>query len=103
MSKKTIGILRECTPIFSILQDLNRQDILVLLYDEGEMSVNQIVDRLSLSRPAISHHLKHLLNANLVTVQKRATERYYALSLDNSIVLLKQLIESLETDNQLKK
>lgn len=60
MSKKTIGILRECTPIFSILQDLNRQDILVLLYDEGEMSVNQIVDRLSLSRPAISHHLKHL-------------------------------------------
>ena len=68
MSKNNKHIKR-MYPYFSILQDLNRQDILVLLYDEGEMSVNQIVDRLSLSRPAISHHLKHLLNANLVTVQ----------------------------------
>ncbi|WMT38847.1 metalloregulator ArsR/SmtB family transcription factor [Paenibacillus sp. D2_2] len=103
MSQQTINILRECTPIFSILQDLNRQEILVLLYDEGEMSVNQIVERLSLSRPAISHHLKHLLDAKIVTVQKRATERYYSLTLDNSLILLKQLINSLETDNRLKK
>ncbi|MED1739620.1 metalloregulator ArsR/SmtB family transcription factor [Bacillus swezeyi] len=103
MSQHTINILRECTPIFSILRDSNRQEILVLLYDEGEMSVSQISDRLSLSRPAISHHLKHLLDAKIVTVQKRATERYYALSLEHSIMLLKKLIESLETDNQLKK
>ncbi|GAA0392459.1 metalloregulator ArsR/SmtB family transcription factor [Paenibacillus motobuensis] len=103
MSQQTINILRECTPIFSILQDPNRQEIMVLLYDEGEMSVNQIAERLSLSRPAISHHLKHLLNAKIVTVQKRATERYYSLTLDNSLMLLKQLIHSLETDHRLKK
>ncbi|WP_081890241.1 ArsR/SmtB family transcription factor [Paenibacillus tyrfis] len=103
MSQHTIDILRECTPIFSILQDHNRQDILVLLYDEGEMSVSQIAERLTLSRPAISHHLKHLLDAKVVTVQKRATERYYALSLDHSIKLLKQLLQSLETDDQSKK
>jgi len=103
MSQHTINILRECTPIFSILQDHNRQEILVLLYDEGEMSVSQIASRISLSRPAISHHLKHLLDAKIVTVQKRATERYYAISLEQSIILLKQLIESLESDNQLKK
>lgn len=89
MSQHTINILRECTPIFSILRDSNRQEILVLLYDEGEMSVSQISDRLSLSRPAISHHLKHLLDAKIVTVQKRGTERYYALSLEHSIMLLK--------------
>ncbi|HDR4423558.1 TPA: winged helix-turn-helix transcriptional regulator [Bacillus cereus] len=103
MSQHTMDILRECTPIFSILRDSNRQEILVLLYDEGEMSVSQIADRLSLSRPAISHHLKHLLDAEIVTVQKRATERYYDLTLEHSITLLKQLIESLENDNKLKK
>ena len=29
MSQQTINILRECTPIFSILQDPNRQEIMV--------------------------------------------------------------------------
>lgn len=72
MSQNTINILRECTPIFSILRDSNRQEILVLLYDKGEMTVSDLSQHLSLSRPAISHHLKHLLDAKVVTVQKKS-------------------------------
>ncbi|BAC12918.1 transcriptional regulator (ArsR family) [Oceanobacillus iheyensis HTE831] len=98
MSQQTMKLLRECTPVFNILRDENRQEILMLLFDEGQMSVNQIADRLTLSRPAISHHLKHLLDAKVVTVQKSATVRYYNLSLEHSIVMLKRLIQSLESD-----
>lgn len=91
-------ILQECTPIFSILSDSNRQEILVLLFDRGEMTVSQITEHIELSRPAISHHLKLLLNTNIVKVKKRSTERYYSLTLDKSINLLKDLIQSLEDD-----
>ncbi|UOQ83494.1 ArsR/SmtB family transcription factor [Gracilibacillus salinarum] len=98
MSQRTMELLRECTPVFNILRDTNRQEILMLLFDEGAMSVNQIAERLTLSRPAISHHLKHLLDAKVVTVEKSATIRYYNLSLDNSIMLLRELIQSLEVD-----
>lgn len=102
MSQRTMKILRECTPIFSILSDSYRQEILILLYDEGEMTVSQITERIALSRPAISHHLKLLLNSKVVSVMKRGTERYYSIALENSIILLKQLIESLEHDNATK-
>lgn len=98
-----MNLLKECTPIFSLLSDPYRQEILVLLYDEGEMTVSQITERIALSRPAISHHLKQLLNAELVVVDKRGTERFYAVTLDQSIERLKQLIGSLEQDNQMKK
>lgn len=102
MSQKTMKILRKCTPIFSILSDSNRQEILLLLYDEGEMTVGQITEHIALSRPAVSHHLKLLLDSKVVGVEKRGTERYYSVALKNSIILLKQLIESLENDNEIK-
>lgn len=102
MSQKTMKILRECTPIFSILSDSYRQEILILLYDEGEMTVGQITERIALSRPAVSHHLKLLLNSKVVSVVKRGTERYYSVAFKNSIILLKQLIESLEHDDVIK-
>lgn len=98
MSQKTMKILQECTPIFSILSDSNRQEILVLLFDRGEMTVSEITEHIELSRPAVSHHLKLLLNTNTVIVNKRGTERYYSLSLEKSINLLKDLIQSLEED-----
>lgn len=102
MSQKTMRILRECTSIFSVLSDSYRQEILILLYDEGEMTVNQITEHIALSRPAVSHHLKQLLNSKVVSVEKRGTERYYSIALQDSIILLKQLIELLEHDNEIK-
>ncbi|WP_042351391.1 ArsR/SmtB family transcription factor [Bacillus massiliigorillae] len=100
MSQRTMKILKECTPIFSILSDSNRQEILVLLFDRGEMTVSEITEHIELSRPAVSHHLKLLLQANVVNMKKRSTERYYSLSLDKSINLLKELIQSLEDDTE---
>lgn len=102
MSQKTIQILRECTPVFNILSDYNRQEILMLLFDEGPMSVNEITKHLTLSRPAVSHHLKHLLDAKVVTVESRANSRYYSITLEPSLSLLRQLITSLENDQKEK-
>ena len=98
MSQRSMGILKECIPVFSMLQDENRQQILLMLFDNKEMSVSEITEKLSLSRPAVSHHLKLLLDNGLVFVRKEGKERYYRINLEDSLSLLKQLVGSIEQD-----
>lgn len=96
MSKEALDILQQSAPIFAMLQDENRQQILLMLCQTGPQSVKQITDKMKLSRPAVSHHLKLLLDQNLVSVKKNGTERKYAVTLQPAIVLLKQLTQELE-------
>lgn len=103
MSKRSMGLLKECIPIFSMLQDDNRQKILLMLFDEQELGVTAITDRLALSRPAVSHHFKLLLDNCLVTVRKEGRERYYSISLEHSLSLLQQLTDSIQQDIMLCK
>lgn len=101
MSKRTLTILSECIPIFTMLQDENRQQILMLLFDHRSMTVSELTDRLELSRPAVSHHLKLLLDSGLVTVVKSGKERIYSLSMDRAAAQLRSLLESLEMDRNM--
>lgn len=96
MSKEALDILQQSAPIFAMLQDENRQQILLMLCQTGPQSVKQITDKMKLSRPAVSHHLKLLLDQNLVSVKKNGTERKYAVTLQPAIMLLKQLTQALE-------
>lgn len=98
MSKRTLTILSECIPIFTMLQDENRQKILMLLFDNQKMSVSELTEQLSLSRPAVSHHLKLLLDSKLLTVTKIGKERYYQISIESAVLQLKLLLQSLEDD-----
>lgn len=98
MSQRTLNILSDCIPIFTMLQDENRQQILMLLFDERELSVTELTDRLSLSRPAVSHHLKLLLDSGLVKVTKAGKERIYSLYMDDAVNQLKSLLSSIEND-----
>lgn len=98
MSQRTLGILSECIPVFTMLQDENRQQILMLLFDHESMTVSELTDRLSLSRPAVSHHMKLLLDSGLVKVTKNGKERIYSLCMENALGQLKALIASIEDD-----
>ncbi|MBS5725681.1 MAG: winged helix-turn-helix transcriptional regulator [Clostridiales bacterium] len=100
MSKRTMGILSECIPIFTMLQDESRQQILMLLFDNKEMTVSEMTDNLELSRPAVSHHMKLLLDAGLVSVKKSGKERIYSLNLKKALKQLRELLLSIETDIQ---
>jgi hypothetical protein len=95
-----MGILSECIPIFTMLQDESRQQILMLLFDNKEMTVSEMTDNLELSRPAVSHHMKLLLDAGLVSVKKSGKERIYSLNLKKALKQLRELLLSIETDIQ---
>lgn len=92
----TIAILRECSPLFASLQDERRQEILVLLYENGEMSVNALAEKMTISRSAVSHHLKQLLQIGVVAVRKDGRERHYSLSLEKIINLIGAFLSSLQ-------
>lgn len=98
MSKRTMQLLADCAPVFNMLQDKNRQQIILLLFDKHELSVTELTDQLSLSRPAVSHHLKLLLDTGLVSFRKDGKERIYHLDLEPSYQLLKEFLASLEHD-----
>ena len=63
---------------FDVLAEPARRDILDLLR-ERERSVGDLVERLSLSQPGVSKHLRVLRDAGLVVVRPEAQRRWYQL------------------------
>lgn len=77
----------ECMPLFIALGDEVRLSIIHALsqalyngHPEG-LNVNEITRQTSLSRPAISHHLKILKDCGLVEIRQSGTSNYYRLTL----------------------
>ena len=87
---------RDCAPVFNALGDRYRQDIVMLLAQDERLNVTQIAERMPLSRPAISHHLKVLLQAGLITLDRVSRENFYCLSLDRALADLRRLVEQAE-------
>lgn len=111
-------LFRSCMPLFIALGDEVRLTIIEALaetglYDEEGtdvaaglsgyrksgclgLNVREITEHTSLSRPAVSHHLKILKEAGLVDVRRRGTSNYYYLTIAGSTRELCRLGDSLE-------
>jgi DNA-binding transcriptional ArsR family regulator len=63
---------------FEVLAEPNRRAILDLLRD-GELSVGALVERIGLSQPGVSKHLRVLREAGLVRSRTEAQRRLYAV------------------------
>jgi DNA-binding transcriptional ArsR family regulator len=63
---------------FELLAEPHRRRILDLLRD-GERPVGELVERLSMSQPAVSKHLRVLRDSGLVDVRVDAQRRMYRL------------------------
>lgn len=64
--------------MFEVLAEPRRRQILDLLRT-GERPVGELVDRLAVSQPAVSKHLKVLRDFGLVEVRHDAQRRWYRL------------------------
>ncbi|GAA1646020.1 ArsR/SmtB family transcription factor [Catellatospora bangladeshensis] len=63
---------------FAVLGEANRLRILELLRG-AELSVGELVDRLGMSQPAVSKHLKVLREAGFVSSRIAAQQRFYRI------------------------
>lgn len=64
---------------FMAIADPNRRHLLEELR-RGPKTVNELASGLPVSRPAVSQHLKVLLNAGLVNAKPEGTRRVYTVS-----------------------
>jgi DNA-binding transcriptional ArsR family regulator len=64
--------------VFEVVSEPNRRRIMDLL-GARERSVGELVDRLELSQPAVSKHLRILREAGLVEVRGEAQRRLYSV------------------------
>jgi ArsR family transcriptional regulator len=78
--------------LFRALADPTRLEVFRLIASQAvPICVCEVVERFSVSQPTISHHLKILRDAGLVTVSRRGVWAYYAADPNG----LRELQESL--------
>ena len=71
---------RALAKVFVALGDEHRQRIL-LTFDKGErLTVGQIAEVATLSRPAVSHHLKILREAGVLQAERAGREVYLRIN-----------------------
>lgn len=87
----------ECVPLFIALGDETRLSIIRCLYevsrkkngtDTPGLNVKEITEQTSLSRPAVSHHLKILKEAGLIDVCRKGVCNFYYLTSNRAITRL---------------
>ena len=86
-------IIDKMETILNIASDSTRIKILYSLLNEKEKTVGQIVKEVEASQSLISHQLKVLRDARLVTTRKEGKNVHYALSDDHVEMLLKVVFE----------
>ncbi|QDV17695.1 Transcriptional repressor SdpR [Gimesia panareensis] len=73
-----VKINEEAQAVFGAISHPARRQMLDLLR-EADRSVNTIAGHFEMSRPAVSQHLRILLDAGLVSEQRHGRERRYQL------------------------
>ncbi len=66
--------------LFKALSDQRRRKIIHLLKEKDTMTAGEIADEFSISKPAISEHLKILKNADLIYSEKKGQYIHYYLN-----------------------
>lgn len=85
------------TRFLEALSDPIRMQIVFLLHDqEAQLNVGEIARQFRISRPAISHHLRVLKDAEIVQSEKRGQENYYWLNSQRMVAALRALADKLE-------
>jgi DNA-binding transcriptional ArsR family regulator len=73
------------------ISDETRQKIMKLVCCTS-LSVTEIVEKLDVSQPTVSHHLAILRDAGLVTVREEGKQTYYSLNQENVAICCGQLM-----------
>ncbi|MBO7500855.1 MAG: winged helix-turn-helix transcriptional regulator [Fibrobacterales bacterium] len=77
-SKVTLDDLFELSEFFKFFGDTTRIRIIHILMS-GEISVNEIAERLGLEQSAVSHQLRILRTASLVKPRRAGRQMFYSL------------------------
>jgi len=83
----------ETRDYFVAFGDRYRQEIIVILAQHPQLTVKELAEKLHLSRPATSHHIKILRDAGMLGERRDGVKRYYYPTLQHAFLKVKQLID----------
>ena len=81
-------------PMLKALADESRLQLLQVL-NEGERTVGDLAERVTLTEPTVSHHLAKLREVGLVTLRMAGNQRYYRIN-EGGLTNFKQLAAVIE-------
>ena len=90
---------RGVSKIFSALGDEHRQRILLTFSPGERLNVGQIVDVSTLSRSAVSHHLRLLREAGVLASAKEGKEVYYWIDKPQLLDALRRVTDFVEENS----
>jgi len=87
----------KCRKLLIAIGDETRQNIITVLMGTSctGLRVGEITVRTHLSRPAVSHHLRILLDCGIVSVDKQGTKNFYSLNIGEEFDNLSSLIKHI--------
>jgi DNA-binding transcriptional ArsR family regulator len=88
----------KCKKILQAIGDETRQLIITVLMETSctaGFRVGEITQRTHLSRPTVSHHIKILMDAEVIMMRKEGTKNYYYLNFRSKMGNLKDLVEHI--------
>lgn len=70
---------KSCQKAFTAVGDETRQQIIVALLksDCQGIRIGELTKRTNLSRPAVSHHIRILMDAGIIGLRREGTRNYY--------------------------
>lgn len=90
----TQNVFDNVAEVFGIISDSSRVKILWLLCHTEECVIN-IAAAVSMSSPAVSHHLKVLKQAGLLSYRKVGKEVYYTLADTDDAKRIHKIVDSI--------
>lgn len=81
------------------LADETRQQIMKLCCCQ-ELSVNEIVEKIGVSQPTVSHHLAILRDAELVQTRHEGKQTYYTLNQERMVACCGQLMQVFAPESE---
>ena len=96
-AKKMRELFKESLPLFSALGDPIRQQLIMLMMEGERKSVAELAATMELPHPTVSHHLKVLKEAHILTEQKVGTKIYYCPQLGEYFRPVKELVDMVSS------
>ena len=90
-----MDLFKKSLPYLSAIGDPTRQQLIVLISSSERLSVKELTARTDLSRPTISHHLKVLMDAQIVVANKVGREIYYTLQPGEYFYVVEELVREV--------
>jgi ArsR family transcriptional regulator len=89
---------RTLAKVFVALGDEHRQRILLTFEKDERLTVGQIAEVATLSRPAVSHHLKILRDAGVLEAERAGREVYLRVNREVLEQTLSTVLDYIRTE-----